>query len=148
MATACELCAEAGGEILVQTPHWRIVLVSDQQSAFPGYCRVIWQQHVAEMTDLEPAQRTEFMNVVWQVESCIRQTLQPEKINLASLGNFTPHLHWHVIPRWKNDSHFPHAIWSSPQRHFVAEHDLTPLTGSSPNSTLSHLRDAIRKVFA
>jgi diadenosine tetraphosphate (Ap4A) HIT family hydrolase len=139
MDATCELCTQAGGDVLVQTPQWRIVLVSDQQKAFPGYCRVIWQQHVAEMTDLAPAQRTEFMNVVWQVENCIRQTLQPDKINLASLGNFTPHLHWHVIPRWRDDSHFPHAIWANPQRAGLTEHSLNSALHDATHNTFNHL---------
>ena len=46
----------------------------------------------------------------------VRETLQPDKINLASFGNMVPHLHWHVIPRWTDDSHFPGAIWATVQR--------------------------------
>jgi diadenosine tetraphosphate (Ap4A) HIT family hydrolase len=42
--------------------------------------------------------------------------MHPDKINLASLGNMTPHLHWHVIPRFKQDKHFPQPIWGVPQR--------------------------------
>jgi diadenosine tetraphosphate (Ap4A) HIT family hydrolase len=37
--------------------------------------------------------------------------LQPDKINLASLGNVVPHLHWHVIPRFADDPHFPNPVW-------------------------------------
>jgi len=41
---------------------------------------------------------------------------RPDKVNLASFGNMTPHLHWHVIPRWRDDSHFPQSIWSAAER--------------------------------
>lgn len=50
------------------------------------------------MTDLPPGRRASLMNVVWAVEAAQRELLRPRKINLASLGNQVPHLHWHVIP--------------------------------------------------
>jgi diadenosine tetraphosphate (Ap4A) HIT family hydrolase len=53
---------------------------------------------------------------VCKVEQVLREVMQPDKINLASLGNMTPHLHWHVIPRFKSDKHFPQPIWGTPQR--------------------------------
>jgi diadenosine tetraphosphate (Ap4A) HIT family hydrolase len=68
------------------------------------------------MTDLPLAERRHLMNVVFAVESAVRQMLQPDKINLASLGNLTPHLHWHVIPRWRGDRHYPNPIWGEMQR--------------------------------
>jgi hypothetical protein len=45
--------------------------------------------------------------------------LGAEKVNLASLGNQVPHLHWHVIPRFKDDPHFPFAIWGRKMRWWV-----------------------------
>ena len=42
--------------------------------------------------------------------------MQPHKINLASLGNVVPHLHWHVIPRYSDDLHFPNPIWGQVER--------------------------------
>jgi diadenosine tetraphosphate (Ap4A) HIT family hydrolase len=56
------------------------------------------------------------MNVAFVVERVLREVLKPEKINLASLGNKTPHIHWHVIPRFETDIHFPETIWSEVQR--------------------------------
>ena len=51
------------------------------------------------------------MQVVCQVEQLIRDVIEPHKVNLASFGNFVPHLHWHVIPRWEDDAYFPESIW-------------------------------------
>jgi diadenosine tetraphosphate (Ap4A) HIT family hydrolase len=51
-----------------------------------------------------------------QVEALMREHLRPTKVNLASLGNVVPHLHWHVIARFDWDSHFPAPIWAEGQR--------------------------------
>lgn len=113
----CELCAAPGGDLLWADERCRVVLVVDAQGmAFPGYCRVVWQAHVAEMSDLAPTDAAYLMRVTFAVERMLRRQLSPDKINLASLGNMTPHLHWHVIPRWCDDSHFPSPIWATPQR--------------------------------
>ncbi len=93
----------------------RVVRVGGTEGrSFSGYCRVVWQAHVAEMTDLDAGNRRHLMNAVFAVEIALRRLLRPDKINLATLGNMVPHLHWHVIPRWRDDSHFPAAIWAAP----------------------------------
>ena len=68
------------------------------------------------MIDLPIDNRARMMNVVFAVETAIREVIQPDKINLASLGNKTPHLHWHVIPRFENDKHFPNSHWGETMR--------------------------------
>ena len=108
---SCELCERTGGELLWQGERLRIVHVDE--AGYPGYCRVIWQAHVKEMTDLSEDDRLYLMEVVFAVESVLREQLDPEKVNLASLGNAVPHLHWHVIPRFSDDPHYPQPIWST-----------------------------------
>lgn len=110
----CDLCDGVGGEVLWQDDLCRVVLVDEAD--YPGFCRVILQRHVAEMTDLAVVQRDRFMHVVFATETAVRELLKPDKVNLASLGNVVPHLHWHVIPRFRNDRHFPNPIWGEPQR--------------------------------
>jgi diadenosine tetraphosphate (Ap4A) HIT family hydrolase len=83
---------------------------------YPGFCRIILNHHLREMTDLSQKERMQLMTVIFAVETAIRTLYQPDKINLASLGNMTPHVHWHLIPRWRDDRHFPHPVWATPQR--------------------------------
>lgn len=111
---ACELCDSSGGELLWQDDRLRVVYVNEP--GYPGYCRVIWNAHVAEMTDLDATSRDHCMHTVYAVEAVLRELLKPDKINLAALGNFTPHLHWHVIARFRDDPHFPQSIWGVRQR--------------------------------
>jgi len=101
-----------GGDLLWRDGFCRVVLVDDP--GYPGFCRVVLERHVKEMTDLEPAERTRLMNTVFATEAVLRELLDPDKVNLASLGNVTQHLHWHVIPRHRRDRHFPRPIWAEP----------------------------------
>ena len=110
----CELCAQAGGEVLWRDDRCRFVFVADPDYA--GYCRVIWNGHVKEMTDLAEADRLHCMRAVLAAERALRNVLNPHKINLAAFGNLTPHLHWHVIPREAHDAHFPQPVWGARQR--------------------------------
>lgn len=114
MTMNCELCTNDGGELIVKTDKLRVVLIDDAN--YPGFCRVIWNAHVKEMTDLVIADRSALMQAVCKVEQAIRDVMQPHKINLASLGNMVPHLHWHVIPRYLDDAHFPNPVWAATDR--------------------------------
>ncbi|MCC2595746.1 HIT family protein [Pusillimonas sp. MFBS29] len=108
---ACPLCHEPGGRIIWQNGQLRVIAANEP--AHPGFTRVIWQEHVAEMTDLPLEARNVLMEAVWLVEQAQRKVLQPSKVNLAQFGNMVPHVHWHIIPRWTNDSHYPEAIWAA-----------------------------------
>lgn len=107
----CPLCLADGGKLLWKNGALRVIDAA--ADGYPGFTRVIWQDHVREMTDLDPADRLRLMEAVWTVERVQRELLSPDKINLAALGNMVPHLHWHVIPRWRDDLHFPDAVWAA-----------------------------------
>jgi diadenosine tetraphosphate (Ap4A) HIT family hydrolase len=113
-AETCPLCQPSPHEILWQDDFCRVVLLNDTD--YPAYCRVELIQHSKEMTDLAPVDRARTMKVVFAVETAIREVIQPDKINLASLGNKTPHIHWHIIPRFESDKHFPNSHWGEPCR--------------------------------
>jgi len=111
---SCELCDTPGGVLLWQGARCRVVRINEP--GYPGFCRVIWNTHVKEMSDLDVAERAHCMAVVFGVEQALRSLLQPDKINVASLGNMVAHVHWHVIPRFADDPHFPQPIWGQRQR--------------------------------
>lgn len=120
----CVLCDEAedaGVHLVARSREWRVVRVLDNPDHL-AFWRVIWNDHVAELTDLAPEQRSALMQAVCKVEAVVRRELQPHKINLASLGNVVPHLHWHVVARWQDDPHFPQPIWGTRQRDAEMAH--------------------------
>ena len=111
---ACPLCTTDGGLLVFRNPRLRVIQASE--AGFPAFYRVIWNPHVAEFSDLSAEDQAYCMSAVVAVEKVLRLQLQPDKINLAALGNVVPHLHWHVIARFGWDSHFPAPVWASAQR--------------------------------
>lgn len=119
MQTNCVLCAMTDDKAIWSNDKLRVIAVDDE--AFPGYIRVIWKAHVPEMTDLSDTDRELLYKVLLIVELTLRNTMQPDKINLAQFGNMVPHLHWHIIARYCDDSHFPESIWGTKQRDNTPE---------------------------
>ena len=110
----CELCSSVGGELIASNALLRVVRVHDEK--YPAFCRVILNRHVTEMTQLSTDERYQLMDAVFVVERTMLDALNPRKINLASFGNMVSHLHWHVIPRFEDDPHFPNAVWGEQLR--------------------------------
>ena len=113
-ALACPLCAGDGGVLVFRNSRLRVIQADEP--GFPAFYRVIWNAHVAELSDLSVAEQGVCMKAVVVVEQALRTVLQPTKINLAALGNLVPHLHWHVVARFDWDSHFPAPLWAAAQR--------------------------------
>jgi len=109
----CELCA-LSVPVVWAGDKFSVIVVDD--ASYPGFCRVIWRDHVREMSDLSQQDRLLLNDAVFKVEEAVREVMQPLKVNVASLGNVVPHLHWHVIPRYADDAHFPAPVWAQAVR--------------------------------
>ena len=118
----CELCIRSTLPILWQDKTFRIVLVNNKN--IRGYLRLELIDHVKEIHHLTPAIQSEMYKMINIIEKIITDIYKPEKINLASLGNKTPHLHWHIIARFMNDNFFPESIWADPVRHNKFENSI------------------------
>jgi len=94
------------------------------------------------MSDLSQVEREILMALVDVTEFAVRRVMHAQKINIASLGNQVPHLHWHVIPRFVDDPFFPGSIWSSKQR------ELSDITRKARREAAKSLPDAIRTGIA
>lgn len=130
MNAPCPLCSPpASADVIASTPSLRVVWANEPN--YPCFVRVVWQAHAAEMSDLNAAAQAHVMQAVMAVERAMRAVLSPDKINLASFGNMVPHVHWHIIPRWTDDAHWPQPTWAMVQRAGVAH-------GESLKQALAH----------
>lgn len=114
MTQNCPLCAPEGEHVIVANNSFRIIRVDDPE--FPGYFRLIWQNHVKEVSDLDPRDRLVMWDALTRLEETIIEAMHPEKVNWAQFGTMVPHLHWHLIPRFPDDAAFPDSYWSPRRR--------------------------------
>ena len=107
----CFFCQNMGGEAVFNCDLYRVILVDDGD--YPGYLRVVLNYHIKELTDLDMNDNLSVYKAVVKCEEVLRSVLNPDKINIASFGNMTPHVHWHIIPRFIGDKHFPNPTWGT-----------------------------------
>ncbi|MBP9742016.1 MAG: HIT family protein [Burkholderiales bacterium] len=105
----CILCTTLGGTLVYKNSLFRVILPHEVD--YPGSVRLIANFHVKELTDLSDIEANHIFSALLKIERLIRKLYIPDKVNLASLGNIVPHLHWHIIPRYLTDKHFPNPIW-------------------------------------
>lgn len=139
----CVLCHPQKENVVWKNKDLRVIQVDDP--LFPGYFRVIWNKHIAEMSDLTDDERQLLEKVLLTVEKVVREQMQPDKINWAQFGNMVPHLHWHIIARYRDDSHFPESIWGSKQRK-VAEEKVQQLKIKANNAAVE-IQNRLNRLF-
>jgi diadenosine tetraphosphate (Ap4A) HIT family hydrolase len=104
----CPMCASRGqGDndhtVAVTELAWAEVRL-ERRSRLPGYCIAVWRhRHVAEPTELAPDEADGYWRDVTALARAIEAEFRPVKLNLLTLGNWVPHLHTHVVPRYLDD---------------------------------------------
>ena len=111
---SCPLCLAQNENVITNNNLFRVILVDD----IPGFVRIILNKHISEFSDLDFDEYMKISKEVYRIEKIMRETIKPDKVNVASLGNYVPHLHIHLIPRFKDDSWFPDSIWSEKHREY------------------------------
>lgn len=91
------------------------VVLGDHQ-LFKGYTLFLAKQHKRELHELGTKHRSEFLREMSVVAEAVFRTFKPKKLNYELLGNSEPHLHWHIIPRYRKDLKTQSPIWSIEKR--------------------------------
>jgi diadenosine tetraphosphate (Ap4A) HIT family hydrolase len=108
---SCLFCNACNEYEIFKNNLYRIIKV--QNDDYPLYFQLIINQHIKELSDLQYFDAIKIFNVIYLLDKSICEIYQVDKINIASLGNVVPHLHWHIIGRYKHDKHFPNSIWGN-----------------------------------
>ena len=83
---------------------------------YRGYAILVFDpRHATRLSELTDEERKAFWLDVCRSQSAIERVTKPDHMNIATLGNQVPHLHWHIIPRYMNDSRWGGPIWTTAQ---------------------------------
>ncbi len=86
-------------------------LMLGEHQFFRGYCVLVSKNHYKEMTDMPDSMQAEMFQEMMKVSSVLQKHFQPAKMNMCSLGNVVPHVHWHFFPRYSDDPQFKDPPW-------------------------------------
>jgi diadenosine tetraphosphate (Ap4A) HIT family hydrolase len=107
---------------------------------YRGYSVLIFDpRHVTALTDLSERERIALMSDLCRAQESMRRVLKPDHFNVESLGNRVPHLHWHIIPRYKNDPRWGLPIWMTDE----SELPRTELAAADRGALIKDLKSAL-----
>jgi diadenosine tetraphosphate (Ap4A) HIT family hydrolase len=111
-----------------------------KNQTYRGQCSLIFDlRHVARPDQLTASEWSAFCADLFAAQLAVIAVTQPDHINVESLGNVVPHLHWHIIPRYVGDPRWGMPIWTTPLSA-MAETRLEP---AEREALLRQLRDAL-----
>ena len=97
---------------LFENEHIRI---ETEKSEIP-WLKIFTQLPYREMSEVPAMVKFEIYELLDTIEKEMIAYYHPDKINIASFGNYLPHVHWHIMARFKEDSYFPEPMWGKKQR--------------------------------
>lgn len=87
-------------------------LYLSRNQAYQGTCSLIYDmQHAVSISALTAGQWRDFADDLQRAERAIQQVFKPDHLNIEGLGNSVPHLHFHIVPRYRSDPRWGSPIW-------------------------------------
>ena len=112
----CSLCHRVKLTSMDQYPYLihefeNSYLFLGEHQFYRGYCVLVTKEHFKEMTDVPEGKREVLFKEMMIAHSAIEKAFNPKKMNMCSLGNVVPHVHWHFFPRYADDANFNNPPW-------------------------------------
>ena len=102
--------------------HWDFVgqlsvssLYLSKNQTYRGQCQLIFDsRHVARIDQLSRPEWSSLAGDLFTAQQAVSRVVKPDHMNVESLGNVVPHLHWHIIPRYVGDPMWGTPVWQVP----------------------------------
>ena len=92
-----------------------VIFIEVHESEIP-WLKIFTKRKIKEFSEANGEERMAIWQALDIIEREMLKHLKPEKINIAQFGNYLPHLHWHIMARFKDDSYYPEPMWGERQR--------------------------------
>jgi len=96
------------------------IKIETETSEIP-WLKIFTKAPYKEMSEVPKVVREEIYDWLDIIEKEMLTYYTPKKINIASFGNYMPHVHWHVMARFEEDSYYPEPMWGEKQRESTLE---------------------------
>ncbi|MBA2937388.1 HIT family protein [Paenibacillus sp. CGMCC 1.16610] len=105
MSSICNYCSknEALNNLMIEIGQLRVsTLYLFKEQTYQGRCIVALNEHETEFFHLSQEKQDAYMRDVAQVAAAIEKAFQPDKINYGAFGDTMPHVHFHIVPKYKD----------------------------------------------
>jgi diadenosine tetraphosphate (Ap4A) HIT family hydrolase len=94
-----------------------------REQTYRGRCVVALDAHETELFHLERDTLQRFSRDVARAAAALQRAFGPNKINYAIYGDLVPHLHFHVVPKYRDGQGWgePFALHPPAQRYLSKE---------------------------
>ncbi len=101
----CAYCMEgelvaAFGIKICELESSKVYLFKEQ--SHPGRVIVAHKEHVSEITELTAEERAAYMEDINRVACAMHEIFNPDKVNYGAYGDTGHHLHFHLVPKYKD----------------------------------------------
>ena len=126
----CSYCAEgalldAFGIKICELPMSKVILFKEQ--SHKGRVIVACKRHVDDITDLTKEERIAFMEDVNRVAGVLHELFQPDKINFGAYGDTMHHLHFHLVPKYRDGYEWGGVFAMNPKENFLSDDEYREL---------------------
>jgi diadenosine tetraphosphate (Ap4A) HIT family hydrolase len=94
---------------------------------YPWLILVPKKHNITEIIDLTPPEQQTLLSEINQTSTLLQKIYNPDKLNIAALGNVVSQLHIHLIARYKNDITFPKPVWIDDRKEFYSEKEIADI---------------------
>ena len=141
----CPLCAPRPET----SPEWDFVAKLELSSlylagnqTYRGQCVLIFDpRHAARPDQLSSAEWAALSRDLYAAANAVVRAARADHLNVESLGNVVPLVHWHVIPRFVGDARWGAPVWTSE----LANMKDTRLEPRERAELVARLREALAK---
>lgn len=88
-----------------------------------GRCIVAHKKHVSEMVELTPEERNIYFEDVNKVATALHKAFSPNKINYGAYGDTGHHLHFHLVPKYKDEFEWGNVFEMNPGKKYLSEEE-------------------------
>lgn len=92
-----------------------LIKIEIEPSEIP-WLKIFTNEPIKEFSECNSETKQEIWKYLDLIEKEMISYFKPEKINIASFGNYVPHVHFHIMARFKEDSFFPEPMWGKKQK--------------------------------
>ena len=110
-------------------------LILFKEQSHPGRVIVAYKDHVSELVDITAEERAAFFEDVATAANAVHKVFQPDKVNYGAYGDGGCHLHFHLVPKYKDEFE-----WGTP---FAMNPGLKKLSDAEYDEMIAKIKAAL-----